>query len=45
MNVIVLQDQLPEEVLNEFAFDRKLMRVLGPRELIEVLFTACSFEI
>ncbi len=37
MNMMVLQDQLPEEVLDEFGLDRKFMRVLTPRELIEVV--------
>ena len=36
MNVLTAQEQLPSHVLDEYGFDKETMRVLKPREIIEV---------
>ena len=36
MNVIETQEQLPNAILEGLGFERKTMRALTPRELIEV---------
>jgi hypothetical protein len=36
MSVVVAQEQLPKPVLEANGFDPRSMRVMSPRELIEV---------
>lgn len=36
MNVLTAQEQLPAHVLDEYGFEKDNMRVLTPREIIEV---------
>jgi hypothetical protein len=37
-NVVTAQEQLPKCILEEYGFEKEAMRVLTPRELIEVQF-------
>jgi hypothetical protein len=37
-SVVIAQEQLPKIVLEAHGFDAKKMRVMSPRELIEVIF-------
>lgn len=36
LNVVNAQEELPSDVLDSYGFEKESMRVLSPRELIEV---------